>query len=454
MEETKEQQLAALGEKILGAARTELYFYMRYLDLALSGLSYEAQSVTELIGTDGNKLYYSPELLIAHYKKNRLLVNRAYLHVVFHCIFRHLWKVQGRNRRLWDLACDIAMEYVIDGLRFRCVRMPASPFRREFYNNLSLKYKVPTAEGIYKLLERLEMAPKEMERLEFEFRIDDHTYWPGENKQNPPGTPSPEQKWQEISEKMQMDMDSFASDTASDSQSLMEELRVTNRKKFDYRSFLRRFAVFREEPVLDADSFDTVLYTYGLQVYGNMPLIEPQETRETKKIEEFVIAVDTSMSCSGELVREFLEQTYSVLMETESFFRKVNIHILQCDETIQSDKIITSQEELKKYMESLELKGNGGTDFRPVFQYVEELIAKKTFRFLKGLIYFTDGLGTFPSRRPSFDTAFVFLREGYDKVEVPPWAMKLILDPEDVLPQEDDREGYEYDNWEDRNNEY
>ena len=39
-------------------------------------------------------------------------------------------------------------------------------------------------------------------------------------------------------------------------------------------------------------------------MYGNMPLIEPQEWKEVQKVEEFVIVIDTSMSCSGELVKK------------------------------------------------------------------------------------------------------------------------------------------------------
>ena len=35
------------------------------------------------------------------------------------------------------------------------------------------------------------------------------------------------------------------------------------------------------------------------------------------------------MSCKGELIRHFLEETYSVLSESESFFRKINVHIIQ-----------------------------------------------------------------------------------------------------------------------------
>lgn len=120
---------------------------------------------------------------------------------------------------------------------------------------------------------------------------------------------------------------------------------------------------------MDDDSFDYNFYTYGLRLYGNMPLIEPLESREVKKIEEFVIVIDTSMSCSGELVRKFLEETYGVLSESESFFTKINVHIIQCDEKVHTDKKITSQKEMKDYMEHLELYGDGGTDFRPAFEW-------------------------------------------------------------------------------------
>lgn len=38
-----------------------------------------------------------------------------------------------------------------------------------------------------------------------------------------------------------------------------------------------------------------------MNLYGNMPLIEPLETKEERKVEDFVIVIDTSMSCKGEL---------------------------------------------------------------------------------------------------------------------------------------------------------
>ena len=77
--------------------------------------------------------------------------------------------------------------------------------------------------------------------------------------------------------------------------------------------------------------------------------------------------IDTSMSCSGDLVRRFLEETYSVLKQNDSYFRKVNVHIIQCDEKVHTDVTITSEKELRAYMEHFELYGEGGTDFRPAF---------------------------------------------------------------------------------------
>ena len=212
------------------------------------------------------------------------------------------------------------------------------------------------------------------------------------------------------------------------SASLIDQVKVENRERMDYREFLRKFSVLKEEMTVDPDSFDYNFYSYGLSLYGNMPLIEPQEWKEVQKVEEFVIVIDTSMSCSGELVKKFLEETYGVLSENDSFFRKVNIHIIQCDDQIQTDQKITCEEELKSYMEKLELKGEGGTDFRPAFAYVDEMIRQHTFEHLRGMIYFTDGRGIYPAKRPVYETAFVFMEEEYEDVDVPPWAIKIILE--------------------------
>ena len=193
----------------------------------------------------------------------------------------------------------------------------------------------------------------------------------------------------------------------------------------------RRFAVLREEVQVDPDSFDPIFYTFGLEMYGNLPLVEPQEFKEVRRIEEFVIAIDTSQSTNGALVQGFLEQTYAILREQETFSRKMHIRILQCDTKVQSDVKITSEEELKEYMDHFTLKGGGGTDFRPVFSYVEQLRAQGELRDLKGLLYFTDGEGEYPKRRTEYETAFLFLKETDPGAQFPPWALRLVIPEEE-----------------------
>ena len=111
--------------------------------------------------------------------------------------------------------------------------------------------------------------------------------------------------------------------------------------------------------------------------------------------------------------------------------RKVNIRILQCDDQIRSDTPIHDLDQLKEYMDNFQLTGGSATDFRPVFDYVARLREEGAFSDLRGLIYFTDGMGSYPARRPAYDTAFLFLGDRFDDANVPPWAMKVVLDEEE-----------------------
>lgn len=433
------ERLEALGKQILCASRDELYLGMRFLDVALSSLDYQMNLEVSPFGTDGAVIYFQPQQLGGMYRQNRILVNRGYLHMIYHCIFRHMWKVYPEAKkeqlqmdtRLWNLSCDIAVEHLIDGNFHRSVRFSRSLLRREIYRKLEVEEKLLNAERIFKMLRKWNLGETELEKLEVEFYVDDHRYWENqqpEQKKNP--DPQLNRKWQDISEKMETDLETFSKEASEKNGDLLGQMKVENREKHDYRTFLRKFAVLREEMGVDVDTFDYTFYSYGLSLYGNMPLIEPQETKEVKKVQEFVVVMDTSMSCSGELVKKFLQETYSILYENESFFRKVNVHIIQCDEQVQSDVKITNEKELKAYMESLTLYGEGGTDFRPAFAYVDELVRQGEFEDLRGMIYFTDGYGIFPGKMPEYKTAFVFLEEDYRDTDVPAWAIKLVLEEE------------------------
>lgn len=472
---TRRRQLEELDQvslctRILYQARSELYLNMRFLDISLSCLGFEADWDRNGLATDGRIIYYGPDYLLSLHRQGRSRVNRAYLHMVFHCLFCHMYTRRDRDKEYWDLACDIAMESVIDGLYQKCVHMPRSQLRRETYLRLERElaqgkdregeeslsaggaggkaegasgrdagngtdksaHPVPlTAERIYRCLKKMALPERRLRLLQSEFFVDSHDLWEQEDdsKQSRPR----QNQWEDNRERIETQMETGAKEESEDSQSLLDHVQVENRERYDYRQFLRKFAVLKEEMQVDPDSFDYAFYTYGLSLYGNMPLIEPLESREIYRVEDFVIAVDTSLSCSGELVKRFLEETYDVLSESESYFRKVHVHIIQCDDRIQSDVVVTGPEDLKEYMEHFEIIGQGGTDFRPAFEYVNELRARREIGNLKGLIYFTDGKGIYPVQAPPYDTAFVFVENMFFDESVPAWAMKVVLKEDEIM---------------------
>ena len=428
---------------------------LRFLDAALSRLT-PVESEAVPFATDGQYLAYDPRHVLLSYKADRAAPVRDYLHAVLHCVYRHMFVHSLVDQAAWDLACDIAVEHSITQLGLRAAEAAREARQGVVYQQLQKDVGLLTAEKVYRYLLDHPLHPIRLIQWQELFRGDDHAPWymtdeekaaigmgggafgdgegegEGDDGSVAMAVYGSEADWREISERIEIDMASFSKGQGKDPGSLLQNLREVNRERYDYAAFLKKFAVRGEAMKINDDEFDYIFYTYGLQLYENMPLIEPLEYKEVKRIREFVIAIDTSGSVAGETVQRFVQKTYNILKSTESFFSRINLHIIQCDAAIQEDAKITSQEDFDEYLKTVRLRGLGGTDFRPVFAYVDKLLEQHEFQNLKGLIYFTDGWGTFPTQMPPYSTAFVFLQEEYNNLTVPPWAIKLILKNEEI----------------------
>ena len=573
---TAQGSLNDLGSRILNQSRYELSLSMRHLARALDRLPYEMDFNTQRMGTEGERIHFHPEFIFQLFMESPQKLNRLYMHSLLHCLFRHMFKNEDKKEELWNMACDIHVEYVLDSLDVDLLKRPAGEYRENTFQRLEEKIKTLSAERIYQYLEEADLDYDAWERSEREFYKDDHVFWkvidrkdaPGqegegdsdgaplplpedftpndssfpeerdgekkdsgdntsaensEDKDKSPreskssedaspqsGTPSngegkeeknqeagnqePENRgsegegntgegnsgedsqgeakqedsqsgnssgkkqeerkiaenrkptgqgqreereakkkrdnlskeWEDISKRTEQEIEHSSKEKQEEQGSLAWFLRLEQKKYTDFRDFLRRLSVDREEMEVDLDSFDYGYYYYGLEQYGNMPLIEENEYREGRKLQELVIAIDTSHSTKGEMVKGFLEETAGILKKKDAFFQKVKVHILECDDELRKDICLENVEDLEQYSKNFAVKGGYGTDFRPVFRYVSDLQKRGELKNLKGLMYFTDGKGRYPKEAPPYVTAFVFPKgEDIDDDNVPFWAMKL-----------------------------
>lgn len=447
--EDKKEKVYKLAKDILMLARNTILVNFRFLDVAISQFEY-TPSDEGTIMCDGKNMVYNPLHILKTYKEEKEQPVRDYLHMVMHCIFRHMYVDRKVDRMYWNLACDIAVESVLSDLSMSGISAARESRQKEYLEQIGKSLNIITAEKVYNYLVENKVDDETVLEMREAFMADDHAIWYMALPQDPDGEvedfaddqrqakgnealrKAMEALWEDIAKQVEIDLETFGKDQGLGSSNLTKNLSAVNREKHDYAAFLKKFAVMGETMQINDDEFDYIFYTYGMELYDNMPLIEPLEYKETKQIKEFVVAIDTSGSTSAELVQKFVQKTYNVLKSTESFFSKINLHIIQCDDKIEEDKKITTQDEFDKYIETMQIHGLGGTDFRPVFTYVEKLRKNREFTNLKGLIYFTDGYGEFPNKKPDYDTVFVYLDDDYGNPEVPSWAMKLVLQEDEI----------------------
>ncbi len=465
------QDLIDFGNRILNEARTELYIHLRFMARALDSLGYTMDLATQSMGTDARTIHYNPNFVFALFLESPQKLDRLYLHILLHCIFRHMFSSdQYEDQALWDLAADIQVESVLDSMDYDIINRPAYPLREEWYERLRTECRVLSAERIYHYFHLNKPDLDTLQMLTLEFHKCDHQFWKRmedpagggqpeipedllNDTQTPPDAkPDPDtppkngtgalaqvdetaldEQWKDTAERLQTELTTFGAEASDETGSLAWVVAAQYRQETDFRDFLEKLTVLREVTHVDPDSFDYGYYNYGMEVYGNMPLIEENEFREEHRISDLVIAIDTSASTEQGQVQRFLDETAAILRRRTNFFQRIRVHLILCDDRVQEDIVLTKPEEIEDYAAHFEMKGGYGTDFRPVFQYVEKLRTQGALPELRGLMYFTDGHGPYPTKPTDYQTAFVFDPwADIDDQAAPDWALKLYLKDSDT----------------------
>lgn len=371
---------------------------------------------------DGDAIHMGDAWILNALHESDGKIADALMHVLAHALLGHVWKYAPEPMR--DIACDLlAALFLSEIAPERCAMRTDARFDE-------LRRRTSGIADANALAKRLRSDPyfvQNADALRDLLALDTHTLWQRakalEYTRGCSGSASMYFQRQNA-----LFMRRFSENAGTNDAFSVWRAQLKNADASDFVSYLNRYACMRENPRSDPDAFQYSWYIYGLSHYGNVALIEPMEYREERKLDSLVIAIDTSGSCVRGLTQHFLSLTRDIIAGHDLFFRRFNLRILQCDVRIRRDDLICNMDQFDRYIRDLEIVGGGGTDFRPVFDRVAQLRRTDAHHRLRGVLFFSDGRGIFPSAPPDFETTFVFLKHRFDDIDVPAWVRRLVID--------------------------
>jgi predicted metal-dependent peptidase len=122
---------------------------------------------------------------------------------------------------------------------------------------------------------------------------------------------------------------------------------------------------------------------------------------------ELAVAFDTSGSISPEELKSYLSEVVGLMQQ----FDHIKLRVLTCDAAVHED-VELDEQDIDSFTQRVRFRGGGGTDFRPVFERLQDDRPRM-------LVFFTDGYGTFPSQEPDYPVLWVLTPNSIEVEQVP-----------------------------------
>jgi len=406
-------------ETKLAAARTRLILDKPFLGALVLRLPMIAAQPDwcPTTATDARKFYFNPEYIddLSMEQTQFMLAHEA-----LHCALSHFARRQHRIKHRWDLACDFAINPLLldDGLT-----PPPNALLLD-------EYKGMTAEEIYPLIEEKDDQEtldthaydqdKSQQGKDSGMREDNLSskskkpeQEPDEQKGGSGGRPEPSDSGADTpppltpDEKETLNIQ-WQQRMAGAAQQAMQAGKLGGalarmvdhllQPQLPWRMLLSRY--------LSALSRDDYSYSRPSRREGEfiLPSLRSHQI-------DLVVGLDTSGSIKQDEIDEFLAELDALKGQI-----RARVTFLPCDAGLPEGApwVFEPWEEFKY---PNDIKGGGGTSFRPVFEWVDKQGLRPEV-----LIYFTDAEGEFPKQEPNFPV--IWLVKGKHKV---PWGQRVQL---------------------------
>jgi predicted metal-dependent peptidase len=307
------------------------------------------------------KLCINPEFWLGLDEKTKLAVLK---HELLHIVFFHLENFERfKNKKLSNIAADLEINQFIE-TEYKGDSWDGLEYDQGMFKDLNLLPKQGTKYYYDAIQKEIDNNPNgDIAQFVNGIEMDWHDLWEAME-----GMSEAERKL--IQKQIDHQLKEIASEmqkkgrglVPSELESYINGLFEIKEPVLDWKSYLRRFAsvspkVFTKKTRRKPNK----------RFYGN-PALKIKQNKRT------LVAIDTSGSVSDAEVLEFFNEIYH-MHKTGT-----EVTVIECDTTIQ--RIY----EYNGKLENITVKGRGGTDFEPVFEYLFE--HRNEFN---NLIYLTDG---------------------------------------------------------------
>ncbi|MDP1594286.1 MAG: VWA-like domain-containing protein [Gallionella sp.] len=387
-------------ETKLAAARTRLILDKPFLGALALRLPVIAADPAwcQTTSTDARSFYYNPAYIdaLSMEQAQFVLANQA-----LHCALSHFSRRQHRNRFRWDIACDHAINPLLvkDGLR-----PPPGTLVLECFEGM-------TAEEIYPCIaENNSDEPEEQPRHEGDGRGDTQEEAQGQKPDDAAsndvkGAPRPQPLNASEQEALSAQWQQRLAGAAQQAQQAGKLGGILGRMvgelmqpKLPWRLLLARY--------MTQYARDDYSYMRPSRREGAMILPSLRSAQA-----DILVALDTSGSISEQEIDEFMSEINAIKGQLRA---RIVLHACDAALDVNGPWLFEPWDEFRL---PGDIQGGGGTDFRPVFEWVARQGREPDL-----LLYFTDAAGGFPPLEPAFPV--LWLVKGSAPV---PWGQRIQL---------------------------
>lgn len=376
------------SDLLLTKAKSQLTTKYPYFGMLASRLKHESNENIKSYASNGVRFLYNPEFIesCSIEELSFILTN-----CVMHHILSHQQRKLKRKGYLWQLATDYAINNL---LAKNGMKMPEGV-------NYDKKFKKMYAEEIYDYLKK-ELIESGIDAFDDE-KTQQH------DEQNNKDFTSKFRQVKNIKE----ELDERDEEQWEYAAALAKE--VSNRKSLMPLGFERLAKKVEAKDIDWKFELYNAINRHMRNNYAFMPpnkkhlyrgFALPSLTSDTLSL---IVAIDTSGSIQEEILGAFIEEFKAIMQN----FPAVNIELLIADAKVHAHYSFRGAEDIE-----FALKGGGGTDYRPVFEYIDA-----NFPMASMLLYFTDGEGVFPRFSPAYEVLWALS----NKKERIPFGRALVI---------------------------